>query len=451
MKISETIEKKIIYLYCTTQKSSYTILHEVAPNGEITYDELYSFLQDYISRNPDNAKRCQGEAFKNRILELLESGLTKEEISEELCVQPYIISKRINEMKKQGVKIPKIKKLPKKDNDENDTVILELLKNGMNQKAIANTLGVSTYNISNRIKKMKNMGKTIPVPKRKKTKNDEKDNKILELLSNGLAKKEIAKLLGVTPETISNRINGMKKRGIHIPEGILDKTDKKILELLNQNYKQSEIAKKLNISRTKVIFRIQRMKKRGVTITKKNDKTDNKILELLSQDFCIYEIAESLGISSKVISRRLTNMEKRGVKIPEIKDRREKNNEKKDSEILKLLSQNVSHKKIAEKLGVTQVTISRRIKAMKERGIEIPQKSSKKSDSTKKTNSKPEEIKSKRTIALKIISLMDTKNASEEEVIIMAKLYDVDDQVTELLKSSTRFDVNEEPDIYEIR
>ena len=211
----------------------------------------------------------------------------------------------------------------------------------------------------------------------KRTKKEFSEDEVLELLQKGLTQTEIGKQLGVSDNTISNRIKKMRKRGVEIPER--KKTERKKTER-----------------------------------KKENDEKDNKILEMLEEGLTQTEIGKQLGISHTAISNRIRKMRKRGVEIPE----RKKENDEKDNKILGMLEKGLTQTEIGKQLGVTGPTISDRIKKMRKRGVEIPEK--------KKTTD---------TIAKNIVNLINSKNASIEQVRNMAKLYGVDEKVEELLKA----------------
>ena len=338
MPISEEIRNKIIKLYCNTVKRTKTIYKEVAPNGEITYEDMYSIIEECNEKSNNKLKRIERECSEDEVLELLENGLNKKEIAAKLEVRLTTISLIIQNMIERGVEIPKNKKT---ENDEKDNKILELLENGLNQTEIGNQLGVSSTAIWLRIQNMKKRGVKIPkITKRRKTENDEKDNKILELLENGLNQTEIAGELGVSVDAISKRIKKMRERGVIIP--------------------------------------------------------------------------------------------------PKIKRRKTESYEK-DNKILELLEKGLTRAEIGNQLGLSKISIKKRIKNMREQGIEIPKRIKAKTDNNKEVkNNIVAEFKEEKTelkIAKEIVNLMNTKKASAEQVRVMAEIYGVDAEVEELLQS----------------
>ena len=326
---------------------------------------------------------------------------------------------------------------------EIDNKILEGLAKGKTQIIMEKELGIPQSAISLRIKKMRERGIEIPdnlTGKRKKTENDEIDNKILEGLSKGKAQTKMEKELGIPQSAISLRIKKMREREIDIPDSLIgkkkktenDEIDNKLLEELSKGKKQKEIAKELGISQSTIILRIKQMKERGIKIPyilkgrrkkTKNDEIDNKILEEISKGKKQKEIAKELGIPKTTVSLRINKMRERGTDIPySLKGTRRKiENIEIDNKILEGLSKEKQQKEIAKELEISESTISYRINRMRKRGIEIPQK--------------PKLEVGNDELAKKIIRLKYSRNASKKQLKILADNYGVNEEVTKLLNS----------------
>lgn len=95
-----------------------------------------------------------------------------------------------------------------------------------------------------------------------------------------------------------------------------------------------------------------------------NDDFDNKILELLADGNKQIQIAKILGVSRAEISRRIKIMRERGVEIPSKQDVF-------DKKILELLVQGLTQEQIGKEIGRSDVFVSQKIKKMKEQGIKI--------------------------------------------------------------------------------
>ena len=264
-----------------------------------------------------------------------------------------------------------------------------------------------------------------------KTENDKRDKKILKMLKKGLNQTQIANELDISNGSISIRIKRMKERGVVIPN---DKTiknneiDNQIIELLKEGLTQNDIASKLGLTYGQMIYRLKKIRERGLLITNKKKIDNNEILELINKGLNKTQIAQKMGVKRSTISLRIKKMKERGVYIPE-------NNEpldQKDNKIIELSEKGLTQAKISEMLGVSQQTIHNRIKKMKNLGIKIPdQRKNKKKKNNKKHNSKKEQTD---IIVQKILDLMITKKANVNQVMSIAKIYQVDKEVEKLLK-----------------
>lgn len=136
----------------------------------------------------------------------------------------------------------------------------------------------------------------------------------------------IAKIIGLYPSTIYDRINTMRKRGIEIPEESLDKINKLIKKGLDEQKTPTEIAKEIGVSRTIISSRISQMRERGFDIPKVRNKTSNqfiedieiedknkKIIEGLENRLTQAEIARNIGLSRQAVNQRIKKLDE-GIK-----------------------------------------------------------------------------------------------------------------------------------------
>lgn len=253
-----------------------------------------------------------------------------------------------------------------------DVKILDGLAEGLNQREISKKLEIEYKVVLARLRKIN----------RKREKIDGKDDRIFERLLEGLTPKEISEQLEITCEAIKSRINEIKELQWVIPK---------------------------NIGRPKKT---------------ENDEIDKRILEEVEKGLRDREIAEKLNVTRDTVSDRIYVMRKRGIEIPRKAGKLKKiENDKIDNEILEGLAMGLNQTQIAKKLNYTRANISDRIKRMRKRGVEIPQ-STGKIENDSKRNMLKENKENK--IAKQIIKLMDTKNATEEQVRILANIYGVD-------------------------
>ena len=326
-----------------------------------------------------------------KIIEDLGIGLSSEQISRKYGVSKATISKRIKQMKEQGIDIPKSQNIRKIKEDEINNQILDRLEKDETIKQIAIELGLTVHSVSNRIKKLKSQG--IYFSSYKKNRSNKIYNEILVRLGKGETLIQIAKELGVSTSSISNKIKKMKEQGIEIPgnqnkKNQNDETDKKIIIGLAEGKTQTEIAIELNITPQRVSQRIKKMKEKGIEIPyirerkerkdkntnkKENDEIDNKILECFAEGKTQKRISKELGLSEWAISRRIRKMRERGVKIY-------KNTIKEipDEEIYSLREEGLTYSRITnffknKGLKVSEAEIRKRCKKIyKEKGKEEP-------------------------------------------------------------------------------
>lgn len=181
MEISEETKSKIIELFLTTNKSISKILKKVAPNGEITIEELYGIIEEYKEKHLSDFEKRRRNSSEGKILELIEKEFSTSEIAEKLGISQKTVLVRIKAMRDKGVdipqkiqvEIPKKREIKKTENDEKDDIILELLDSGLSQADIARELGSSRANISFRVKKMKERGIDVLSNVKKRTRNKE--------------------------------------------------------------------------------------------------------------------------------------------------------------------------------------------------------------------------------------------------------------------------------------
>ena len=277
--------------------------------------------------------------------------------------------------------------------DKLDVKIIEYLDQGMKIRQIAKELQLSNDNVAKRIMKMKE--NDIPIltvhqeEKLRKKPSDAINKKILEGLDEGKTQTQIAKEVNLSTATVNYRINKMKELGIEIPtlskgrpkKDMLDEIDKKILEGLDEGKTQTQIAKELNLSRQVVYARIKKMPKYGIKISNKKEEINRLILEQLSAGKTKKQISEELNLSFNSIYKRINTMKKHGIEIPDIPKRK------------------------------------------------IQKKNPK--------NKKSEEIDEKALIE-KILELKETKNATDEQIILLARYYKVEDEILKVLSNKER-------------
>jgi len=243
--------------------------------------------------------RISKSIINEKIIELAKKGLKQKEIANELNLSNSNVSTRISNMRARGIIIPK-----KSQFDE--LKIIELLKEGLSINEIAQKMGLCSASISKKIEKMRRNGIEIP----SKIEHDIINRNIVELMKNGLSITEISRELGISGQTIASRIRKMKKNGIIFPTiPKTNVTDEQIIELLSDGISQKEIAKRLNLSNSNISMRIKKMKKNGIIKEKPRIYSEDEIYDLRKKGYSYLKIAnkfkeDGIQVSTETIRRK---------------------------------------------------------------------------------------------------------------------------------------------------
>ena len=339
------------------------------------------------------------EMFTNKVRKFAEEGLTIKEIAEKLNVSTDVVRYQIKKIKMQdaGLKVNKFKL------DELDYKILDLAKELMPRKQIADILGVPVGTVVYRINRMRKHD--IEIPKMPLKKIDELDYKILDQRKNNAQLTEIAEMYGVTITTISNRIKKMKEFGIEVPPPSLkrkipemDETDNKILGLLEKKMQYKPISRDLGISVAEIHKRVKKMRALGIEIPrdKEREKERNLILDLLAKGYTHERIADELGLTQSNITVKIDNLREKGYNVPPKRRRRRRRRRIEEME-------NNEKTNILEVHKVNEVTAS--------------DESTKNSETRKPTKEELMEV---------IKKLINTREATPEQLKIIAGIYGID-------------------------
>ena len=334
----------------------------------------------------------------------------------------------------------------KQENDKIDNAIIQGLGEGKSIIQIAIEQRISQPTVYTRIKKMKERGVEIPKTskirkKQKKQENDEIDDAIIQGLREGKTQSQIAIEQGTTQPAVYYRIKKMKERGLEIPKTSKirkkqkkqenDEIDDAIIQGLREGKAQSQIAIEQGTTQPAVYYRIKKMKERGVEIPKRqkkqeNDKIDNAIIQGLGEGKSIIQIVIEQGISQPTVYRRIKKMKERGVEIPKTPRKRKKQkkqeNDKIDNAIIQALGKGKTQSQVAREQGISRQAVSYRIKKMEEsQGIGDGKLQV-------QTEVKPEimneRIQQKYEEA--ILYIIQLKHATKDQIIKLAKYYGID-------------------------
>jgi len=147
----------------------------------------------------------------------------------------------------------------------------------------------------------------------------------------------------------------------------LSETNKQILELHSQGILYREIARQLGLTENSVRHRISRMRKNGIPLNglrEESSRLNERIIELYYQELTNTQIAEVLDIEPEIVRDRIHKLKVRG-KIEEI-EFRNPNREKQNEIIVILFNQGCTNDEISKAVGLSIHAIKKRINFLRE-------------------------------------------------------------------------------------
>ena len=359
MNKKEERKEKVVELYNLGVKTE-----EIAKNLNVSVETIYRYIKEL--KKEGKIKKIDKES---RVEELYNSGIGIEEIAKILNVSVGTTIKYIEQLRQKGrVQSRKsINSIAKKENKER---IVMLYNSKMKIKTMAESLGVSVGTVNRYIKELREEGKIQTASEREK----ELKERVLELYNQGLEIKEIAKSLKVPVGSINVCTRKLKKEGIIQSRGLIkniekEKAKEKILKLYNSKAGTEEIAKALNISLPTMYRYIRELREEGkFQGIKKKEERKEKTLELYNQGIEVKEIAKRLNVTVETINTYIKELEEEG-RVEKRKTLRKTSKKEENKEkILELYNQGLEIKEIAKRLNISDTTIYKYIKELKEEG-----------------------------------------------------------------------------------
>ena len=193
------------------------------------------------------------EEQEQQIIDWYNQGVTYKEIADEFGVSKSTIFNIIQDLRARGIYLPR-RLHSKEELKEQNSVIIDLYKQGFSYKEIAKKIGVSYLLIESRITSLRKKG-LITGTRQIKTSPEDLDVQYKKIATwyNHLSRREIADRLGISCSDVGNRIAALRKRGIittFSKPGAKNATDR-ILELeksISQNgYPKKEVDILINL------------------------------------------------------------------------------------------------------------------------------------------------------------------------------------------------------------
>ncbi|KXN66481.1 hypothetical protein CONCODRAFT_80479 [Conidiobolus coronatus NRRL 28638] len=277
----------------------------------------------------------------------------------------------------------------------------------LNAAELAEIAGVTKRTLLSRIKQIKDNGKSINYCLKKLKFTDEY---LIDLINNNpyLSMEKLGRVVGVSVTCIRYRINKVNSNGEKVKytkkkynsdgfEGSFPKlTDGRLINLIKENpdFSMEELAYLANVSTVTVSKRIKKINNSSITpIYQRKDMpklTDEALIDLVNKnpELNMKELADIEGVSESTIKKSISRINKGKERV----SYRNKGAQKiSDEALIELINKNpeLNMKELAETAGVTQNTISKRIKQINSSGkvINYVYKNSQKGKS--KANDKP--------------------------------------------------------------
>ena len=219
---------------------------------------------------------------------------------------------------------------------------------------------------------------------------DEIDNKIIELVNQGLVYSEISNIIGISKNELIKRINKIKNKRENEQrkqvEDEMDDIEKQIIKYMKKGLTQKEMAERIGVTQPAIGYRIKKIEKQYGIILKlkvnhnqkmESKNKDNEIIEMIKQGLSFQQVANNLGISKQAVSQRVKNIEQtHKVKLPRKKISGKPPKTEIDSidiQIIEFLNQGLLQYEIAKILNLSHQTISMRVKKIEHiEQIELP-------------------------------------------------------------------------------
>ena len=229
----------------------------------------------------ESKRGCQGsksiEERNAKIIELWNSGMIQRDISENLHVSIATIGNILREARKKGIEVKKANTRRKnvEDMEKLEAEIVELWNSGMSREEISDKIHVSIAAIGKVLREARKKGIYIRESKRgrKKSEKAEKlEEEIVRLHNSGMKQRDIAKKIHTSTTTIKDALKKAKEKGIYVGKNTrgrnasTEERNAKIVELWNLKMSYKDIANKLHISQSTVNIVLKQAYENGIEV-----------------------------------------------------------------------------------------------------------------------------------------------------------------------------------------
>ena len=305
-----------------------------------------------------------------------------------------------------GIEPPKLRpKVP-------DARLLALRRQGLWSAEIARRVGLTATSVNHRLRELRRRRVTVPPAAGPRPSGTRRvtDDELVALARRGLDARTIARRKAVTPTSIWRRLKLLRERGA-LPRSSSDAArdprriaqrrraarlerqrirkwrhrimtrDRAIVRLASQRLWPSQIAARLGRPHDSVAQRLLKLRRRGVHMPRPAGKqpnparkvTDEQLVKFLRQGLRAIEIAERVGQTRTNIYGRLRKLVKEGlIKAVPTPVRRGPPERVSDEVVVRLARQGLGAREIARRTKVATITVSRRLRRLRERGVLPP-------------------------------------------------------------------------------
>ena len=232
----------------------------------------------YIKEHKRGRKKStKAEKLKEEIVELWNSGMTQRNIARNLHVSIATIGNILREARKKGIEVKKANTRRKnvEDMEKLEAEIVELWNSGMSREEISDKIHVSIAAIGKVLREARKKGIYIRESKRgrKKSEKAEKlEEEIVRLHNSGMKQRDIAKKIHTSTTTIKDALKKAKEKGIYVGKNTrgrnasTEERNAKIVELWNLKMSYKDIANKLHISQSTVNIVLKQAYENGIEV-----------------------------------------------------------------------------------------------------------------------------------------------------------------------------------------
>ena len=305
-------------------------------------------------------------------------------------------------LRAMGIEPPKL--LPK----VSDARLLALRRQGLWSPEIARRVGLTTSSVNRRLRGLRSRRVKVPPAAGPRPSGTRRvtDDELVRLVRRGLDVRAIARRKAVTTTTIWRRLKRLRDRGV-LPRardaardsrrraqrraaarlerqrirtwrhGITAR-DRTIVRLARQRLWPSQIEARLRLPRHSVGRRLWELRQRGVRMPRPAGKqpnparkvTDEQLVGFLRQGLRAIEIAERVGQTRMNIYGRLRQLVRDGlVKALPKPVRRGPPQRVSNEALVRLARQGLGTREIARRTRVARITVNRRLRSLRERGV----------------------------------------------------------------------------------